>query len=195
MGTRGTFVIPIRDIDAAGRQCELTVSAAWLRGALEGCEIQPAGPDAQLSVLVSKSGRNVLVRGTLSVDLVVPCARCLEPVHVRSRAELSLLLSPATPAARPPEAVRAGARRPPVGEFTTGEADVDTYEGDEIVLDGFVREAVLLEAPIFPLCSETCEGIRPIVDPAPGTPSEVPSVSDPRLLPLLELGKRRPTKE
>ena len=61
-----------------------------------------------------------------------------------------------------------------------------------MVLDRFVREAILLESPIFPLCSEACEGIRPASDSA--TDSEG-AVTDPRLLPLLELAKRRKLKE
>jgi uncharacterized protein len=69
---------------------------------------------------------------------------------------------------------------------------VDTYEGEEVVLDRFVREAILLESPIFPLCSEACEGIRPASDSAPVSEG---AVTDPRLLPLLELAKRRKLKE
>lgn len=53
-------------------------------------------------------------------------------------------------------------------EIAPEDADLDTYEGEEVVLDRFVREAVLLEEPIFPLCSETCEGIPP--PPAPAEP-------------------------
>jgi uncharacterized protein len=61
-----------------------------------------------------------------------------------------------------------------------------------VVLDRFVREAILLESPIFPLCSEACEGIRPASDSAQGFEG---AVTDPRLLPLLELAKRRKMKE
>ena len=77
-------------------------------------------------------------------------------------------------------------------EFDGEDADIDTYEGEEVVLDRFVREAILLESPIFPLCSEACEGIRPASDSAPGSEG---AVTDPRLLPLLELAKRRKLKE
>lgn len=47
-------------------------------------------------------------------------------------------------------------------EFASDEADTDTYEGEEVVLDGFIRELILLEMPIFPLCSEQCPGIGAI---------------------------------
>jgi uncharacterized protein len=143
----------------------------------------------------------VLVQGQVDVRLVIPCARCLEPVALRPHIELALLLFPATPDAPP----RAGApkRRAQTGgpgaapshtaeDQSAEEEDVDTYEGDEVVLDRFVREAILLESPTFPLCSEACEGIRPASESASG---EGGAVTDPRLLPLLELAKRKNWKE
>jgi hypothetical protein len=52
-------------------------------------------------------------------------------------------------------------------EFSAEEADVDYYDPDEVVLDTFVREALLLEIPIFPLCSVDCPGIAPGFQTAP----------------------------
>jgi len=201
MSTRGAFVIPIHDLDVDGRDVEFPIAPAWLRGALEGCEAQPAGPDGSLHVHLTKTGTEILVQGQIDVHWVVPCARCLRPVELRPHVELSLLLFPAPSAAKARNGAthpaRAGSRstdakRPREGddEFSDEEADVDTYEGDEVVLDRFVREAILLESPTFPLCSEACEGIRPATDQ--GFPS---GETDPRLLPLLELAKRRNWKE
>lgn len=67
-------------------------------------------------------------------------------------------------------------------EFSSDEADQDTYDGETVVLDGFLREAILLEAPSFPLCSEDCPGIRPKPLPERGEPA-----IDPRLIPLRAL--------
>jgi uncharacterized protein len=188
MTTRGAFVVPIHDLDVNGRNAEFSITPSWLRGALEGCEMQPAGPEGTLDVHLSKTGNEVLVQGQIDVRLVVPCARCLEPVALRPHIELSLLLFPATPDAPPRAAVPKRAE----GEFESDEADADTYEGDEVVLDRFVREAILLESPTFPLCSEACAGIRPASESASG---EGGAVTDPRLLPLLELAKRKNWKE
>ncbi|MFO0553297.1 MAG: DUF177 domain-containing protein [Polyangiaceae bacterium] len=58
-------------------------------------------------------------------------------------------------------------------EFSADEADTDEYDGEEVVLDGFLREAILLELPSFPLCEEACSGFagaapveRPPAEPA-----------------------------
>jgi uncharacterized protein len=73
----------------------------------------------------------------------------------------------------------------PEYEFSSDEADLDVYDGETVVLDGFVRETILLEMPIFPLCSEACPGIRPaspeVVD------GGVAPTLDPRLAPLRAL--------
>jgi uncharacterized protein len=189
---RGAFVIPVHDLDAAGRDVRFDITTGWLRGALEGCELQPAGPDGSLTAHLTKNGNEVLVQGQVDIQLVIPCARCLEPVSLRPHVELALLLAPAV-------APVASAKKPPKkapaheedSDFASEEADLDTYEGEEVVLDRFVREAILLESPIFPLCSEACEGIRPASEMS----SPQGAKADPRLLPLLELAKRRNMKE
>jgi uncharacterized metal-binding protein YceD (DUF177 family) len=113
-------------------------------------------------------------------------------VTLRPHIELSLLLHPVDPAPLGRRPAGKGKTAEDDSEFSVDEADTDTYESEEVVLDRFVREAILLESPIFPLCSEACEGIRPALEPAP---SSGQTVFDPRLMPLLELAKRRTMKE
>jgi uncharacterized protein len=202
MSSRGAFVIPIHDLDVDGRDVTFPVTAAWLRGALEACEMQPAGPEGRLEAHLTKTGNDVLVQAQVDVELTISCARCLQPVALRPNIELALLLRPApagastAPSSTPPKrrsaAKRGTDREESDGDFSADEADEDTYDGDEVVLDRFVREAILLESPIFPLCSEACEGIRPASESASLTGQ---AVTDPRLLPLLELAKRRNMKE
>jgi uncharacterized protein len=198
MPERGAFIVPIHDLDLTGRSVRFPITPVWLRGALEGCEVQPAGSPGQMDVHLTKTGNDVLVQGQIDTALVLPCARCLEPVEFRPHIELSLLLHPKAGATAPAPGRRNGQGRVPASksddetEFADDAADMDTYEGEEVVLDRFVREAILLESPIFPLCSEACEGIRPASDSATGSEG---AVTDPRLLPLLELAKRRKMKE
>lgn len=193
MAPRAAFLIPVHDLDVAGRSVHFDLTPAWLRGALEGCEIQPAEAGGALEAHLSKSGNDVLVQGQIDVDLVIPCARCLSPVKLRPHIELSLLLYPAAGASTQGRAAGAkGKSQDDDSEFSADEADTDSYEDEEVVLDRFVREAILLESPIFPLCSEACEGIRRASESLPGSGQ---AVTDPRLLPLLELAKRRTPKE
>lgn len=83
----------------------------------------------------------------------------------------------AAAAERPGAARDKGARggKLPEYEFSAEEADHDLYDGENVVLDGFVREALLLEVPNFPLCSEDCPGIGAV----PAVSSDVAAGSAP----------------
>jgi uncharacterized protein len=194
MTSRAAFVVRVHDLDVGGRNVQFELTPAWLRGALEGAEIQPTATTGVLDAHLIQTGNEVLVQGQIDVELTIPCARCLGPVLLRPHIELSLLLFPAASAGA--ERARRPGTRGKVSEdateFEAEDADTDTYDGEEVVLDRYVREAILLESPIFPLCSEACEGIRAALQSAPASGQ---SVTDPRLLPLLELAKRRSMKE
>ena len=83
------------------------------------------------------------------------------------------------------------------------DAAQDTYEGEQIVLDGFLREFILLELPMFPVRQDLPSlpvEARPSgpdrQNPdsrAPSTESETPL--DPRLAPLAELKDRLRQKQ
>jgi uncharacterized protein len=186
------FKVPARDLDAAGRSFQLPVRAAWLRGAVEGTDVSATDRDGVLDVRVSKSGNDVVVRGTLRAELVVPCARCLEPARVAIHEPVSALFVPASRLRAESAAGERGKARDRGDDDdaagTADSPDVVAYDGETVVMDGLVRDEMLLALPIVPLCSEACAGIRlepsaPAAVPAPSDDVEV----DPRLRPLLSL--------
>ena len=192
------FSFPASNLDAAGKHFQLPLRAAWLRGALEGTAIGPAGRDGELDVRLSKSGTDVVVRGTLEAELVVPCSRCLAPAVIPVREELSVLAVPragATPAptrGKRGETTKHGEADAEAEEIEedSGEADIISYDGETVVLDELVRDELLLGIPMIPLCSEACPGIRPerpTSDGAPGASASADENIDPRLRPLLRL--------
>jgi uncharacterized protein len=178
------FPIPIADLDAGGREHKFPVRAAWLRGALEDTDATAAGKDGELEVRVSKSGTDVVVRGELTADLTVPCARCLDPVPVH-------LVHPVTALMVPASDLRAGGRGKDEADIDPEDLDVTPYTGDTIALDDLVRDELVLEIPMIPLCSEDCPGISPPPTRS-GAPSQKASAEpaiDPRLTPLLRFKK------
>ncbi len=164
------LTIPIHDLDAGGKHYVFALRSAWMRGQLEGEEAVPAGPDGELDIRVSKSGNDVVVHGTLKARPTIPCARCLEPATIDISDAISVLMVPSH-ALKVPEADEY--------EFGPEEADVLPYDGDTVVLDSLVRDELLLEIPMIPLCSEACPGISPVAAPE----AEEHPV-DPRLQPL-----------
>jgi uncharacterized protein len=180
--TTPEFSFPTSDLDAGGKAFRLPVRAAWLRGALEGTDIGVSERDGELNLRLSKSGTDVVLRGILSAELVVPCSRCLEPAVVPVREELSALAVPGRPVRKDKDRGEEEAEIDGQAE----EADVINYDGETIILDDLVRDELLLGVPMIPLCSEACAGISAgrSVGFDPG--AEEAGI-DPRLSPLLRL--------
>ena len=130
------FSFPAGNLDAGGKHFQLPIRTAWLRGVLEGTAVEASEHDGVLDLRVSKSGTDVVVRGTLTAELTVPCSRCLAPARVLVREELSALAVPTAvrssgkaerPATTPAPSVDDGDEE---AEVDPGEADVIAYEGE-----------------------------------------------------------------
>lgn len=205
------FVYPIRDLQNGLQEVRAPLSPQWLEASLAETSVAPApGAPGAVDVRVTMSGKDVVVVGTVRAEVMMECGRCLAEMSVSVTGELALLLTPAKPVpgapkaagkARPHGAEARNARKdtasprrkvknPVEHEFGADEAQSDTYSDDEVVLDGFLREAILLELPIFPLCSEECPGIGP-VPPQAAPLAEEPPQLDPRLAPLLAFQKKK----
>ncbi len=167
--------IPVTDLDAGGRSYRFVLRSGWIRGLLEGCEATASDKDGVLDVRASKSGHDVVVHGTLQAALRIPCARCTEPFDLPIHTDVSVLYVPASTLK-----VSDGEEH----ELTDEEADTLPYDGETVVLDDLVRDEIVLEVPMIPLCSEACPGMSA----APGNEAPQPGHEkgiDPRLAPLL----------
>ncbi len=206
------FEISVTDLDASGKDYTFPVRPNWLRSVLEGTDVKSGATDGEVTVRASKSGTDVVVHGHLHAELVAPCARCLNDASVVVDGPLSVLMVPAKKLtkAEPPKAssksADAKADKKSEGKkakksrseedddyvFSPDEADVAPYDGDTVVLDDVVKDEILLEMPMIPLCSEDCPGISPPATEASAFAAKPDSDADhidPRLLPLLELKK------
>ncbi|HLK35425.1 MAG TPA: DUF177 domain-containing protein [Polyangiaceae bacterium] len=177
MSSSPEFTIPARDLDAGGRHFRFPIRASWLRGALEGTDVRPSETDGELDVRASRSATDVVVVGSVAAELVLPCARCLEPARVHVREGVSVLA-----VQNPSQHGTAGADE----EASVDGAELLSFDGETVVLDDLVRDELLLGVPMIPLCSEGCAGIRP--ERAGDAPAGTPL--DARLLPLLGLRQK-----
>ncbi|WP_437942254.1 YceD family protein [Sorangium sp. So ce341] len=206
------IAVSANDIDISGISLDMPLPADWLSAELADADVAGRAP-GHLTARLSRTGNEIVVRGRVKAPVATPCARCLSPAALDIDAELSLLLRPAPKAEAHGHghrrddggrngAAKAGAKaKEPEYEFTAEEADVDTYDGETVVLDPFIREAILLEMPNFPLCSEACPGIGPAAsreDREGGSSTlaggaaeedEAPGL-DPRLAPLSALREK-----
>ncbi len=94
--------------------------------------------------------KDLRLRGKLSAQLELQCARCLEPVPQDVKREFELLYRPL--------GVDAGRDELSV---TDAEAEIGYYQGDGLLLEDVLREQVLLALPLKVTCREDCKGLCP----------------------------------
>jgi uncharacterized protein len=126
----------------------------------------------------------------VKADVSVPCARCLAPVSVHINHEVTALMVPAA------ELVARSRGEDDEADLENAELDVLPYHGETVALDELVRDELVLEIPMIPLCSEDCPGMSPppaFSGNAVGVTAE--KAIDPRLAPLLRLKKMNEKKE
>jgi DUF177 domain-containing protein len=173
---------PAVDVQIDGLDIDVPLPEDWLRKALADSEVTPRADGGHLSGRLSRSGSDIVVRAKVVASVELACARCLDPAPIDVASELSLLLQPRPKSAGRGRASNRGGRGS--GDegyvFTAAEAQVDVYDGETVVLDGFVREAILLEVPNFPLCRDSCPGLQI----AAAEPLAEARAFDPRLAPL-----------
>jgi len=104
--------------------------------------------EAHAAFHIEKKGSVILVDGEVDAVLGLECSRCTRkfdyPVNESFRVDL------ATPDSFGEE---------PELELHTGDLDVGLYDGEKIDLDAILREQLLLQLPIQPLCREDCKGL------------------------------------
>ena len=198
-----TFVVKLADLERGARELSATIPEAWLKQAFTDTDAVPLG-DGSLSVELLKNGQEVMVRGKARASVTVPCVVTLEPLRFELEPEIFLLLKPAPEEPNPKRRAAATKSKPAAApekpkkkrrqldeepELSSEAAAEDVYRGEEVVLDEFLREFIVLEIPTYPRRSdlpsaEESLSSRPLADP----PEEKPI--DPRLLPLLGLRER-----
>ena len=94
--------------------------------------------------------RDIRLRGRLSADLELQCARCLDPVPQKVNREFELLYRP----------LGADAGRDELS-VTDAEAEIGYYQGEGILLEDVLREQVLLALPLKVTCRDDCKGLCP----------------------------------
>jgi uncharacterized protein len=186
------FSVPVRDLDRGEQHRRFELSPAWLDGALAESEAKSAGSTGSFEVTLRKNGREVLVKGVARARVTMPCARTLEPIPLDLEAEVVLLLTPRAPAPTGSSGAKRGRRTrdtEAADEQLTAElAARDEYDGENVELDAFVREHLLLELPLFPVRSDLPFDPAPATDPRPDEAEE--ETVDPRLAPLAALARQ-----
>jgi len=187
-----SLVIDLNSLPEFGNSYEFSIESDWFAQALGELDsvVSSKGDQGHVKVMVQRSGKDVLVHGSLKAEIQLRCVRSLEEFMFPVRADLSALFEPA-----------AGSTRGGSTTASEAEADRDVFTGHRLVLDSFVREHIILEIPMNPTCvgPDASLKIPDEVGPAAfdaavareeGTDKSTEEGSvDPRLAPLRELAR------
>lgn len=150
----GPFVLSTHDLarrpgTMRSVSTEVPAPEEWRVGAVE----IPAGSDITIDLQLESVLDGILVSGTATYDTTFECSRCLAESNESAAANFQeLFLYPErTVAHLASEAIE-----------ISDEADEEYIVNDEQVdLEAVIRDAVLLDLPLAPLCRQDCEGLCP----------------------------------
>lgn len=97
---------------------------------------------------------HIEVKGLVSSDINIACARCLEIFHYKVKNEFKLLFSDQQPAVNDAEHKSEDGFE--IAEDTIG---TEYYSGNIINLKDVIQEQVILALPHRELCNENCKGL------------------------------------
>lgn len=105
----------------------------------------PAGEPVKLNLRLESVVEGVLVSGTAITRAVGECARCLDPITRPVGADLRELYAY-------PDSTTAA---------TMDDDDVEVLVNDLIDLESLVRDEIVVQMPLAPLCRPDCAGLCP----------------------------------
>lgn len=137
--------VDFRQVKPEGSEFAFAVSAEDLELSAEGVGF-PA--PIELDLTATKTGDEMIFQGTISTTAEMDCSRCLDRFEMPIRSRLQFVI-----------------------QLLEINSPQDSDDEDFIVLpkttpeydlSGRVREAILLELPLKPLCSVSCRGLCPM---------------------------------
>ncbi len=114
---------------------------------VENGEFHVASP-VTYELTVRKFDNLVTLEGPVTLEALFTCGRCLEEYSQSLTMRMDIRLTPRGQTSQTSEL-----------ELRSEDMDVYYYNGDEIDLDPFVYDEVLLNMPSRPLCKEDCLGL------------------------------------
>ncbi len=116
----------------------------------ESIESDAISAPVKAKLRIDKEGSEVMVKGGMAVDLKLQCSRCLR--------EFTRTLSvPIDVVYHPVEELKGEERH----EIAAEELDTDFYSGEELDILDLLREQIMLNITMKPLCDDLCKGLCP----------------------------------
>ena len=141
---KDTLVFDARNIeDGVFNNHEIEVHASQL--AFDIAEIQFVSPVQGCVQLLRHSEDSIYVKAEVSAEIEIQCRRCLDPFNIGIAGLFEIQFTPANN---------------PEDLFSKGfEDDERYYDGETFDISEDTRQALVIQIPVWPLCSEECSGL------------------------------------
>jgi uncharacterized protein len=94
---------------------------------------------------------NIGITGKVKSAPLLECNRCLKHFAYNIDSDLNIHLAPVSSMENSPE-----------HELSSGDLDVEFYQGDEIEPAAYIKEQLLISIPMVPVHSPDCKGLCPV---------------------------------
>jgi uncharacterized protein len=135
--------IIISEIPEEGIDLELT-------GRIESDEIKIVSP-VEATIRLDKVETDLIAGGALTGVVELECARCLSRFDYRIASNFSIVYHPVEKPGRHEQ-----------HELKSDELDTVFYTGDVLETDDLLKDQLILNLPMKPLCSPECKGFCPV---------------------------------
>ncbi len=98
---------------------------------------------------LNKVDREIVITGRLKAEMELKCSRCLKDFIQCLDVPVNVVYNPADEVGPEKHALR------------DDELDMEFYRGEELDLQDLLKEQILLNTQMKPLCDEQCKGICP----------------------------------
>lgn len=141
---KDTLVFDARNIeDGVFNNHEIEVHASQL--AFDIAEIQFVSPVQGYVQLLRHSEDSIYVKAEVSAEIEIQCRRCLDPFNIGIAGLFEIQFTPANN---------------PEDLFSKDfEDDERYYDGETFDISEDTRQALVIQIPVWPLCSEECAGL------------------------------------
>jgi uncharacterized protein len=121
----------------------------------QGMALVPTGSELVLDLRLESVMEGVLVSGTVGATMTGECGRCLDPVRSPLTVDIQELFR------YPESGPYSGSTRGGSPAIADDDDELPALVDDLIDLEPVLRDAIVLELPMTPLCDADCPGLCP----------------------------------
>ncbi len=167
------FTMDLEELKKGPGNIDRDIPLDWLCEEMNACEYNVEPTKANVRVSMSASDQGVQLSGSARVRIKTECVKCLANTNLDLECALNSFMMPMGVGQEPEDRD---------GELTPQDLKREWYENDTVVLDELIRDSIMLELPMNPQCSDSCQGIA-----LQTFGSNKEGYIDPRLAPLASI--------